>query len=407
MTDPIIHAEYSRSPWSGRGNLKQLVDELQRQKENTFDFVSDCRNLAVEVRPGLNDEPIPFLMAAQTADPRLHEWLPRDGAPISKSAVADICLRLKPLVPIKFARALIEDKPLVAADLLSQLLLTGKSTNLVRMLDGKVRAFLSDRYQPLDNYTLAFNAMEVAKSVSAEIIEASIGEHHMRIKFTSRQLWGAVNDLKQGDRSSWYTGGLGNQDHLRRVGARTRGDMPGGPGTIHPVVTIENSETGKGGLHVRVGIMQAVCFNLATVESVVSNIHLGSRIEAGIFSQETIRLDAETVMSKASDAIATAFNSDRFDALVAKVNGANAVAIKPVEAVNFAVQENVITETQKDALLAHFMGESAGGMVGDTAYGFAQAISRLAQDTEDGDDAFALEEFAGKIINKPSLVAAK
>lgn len=391
-----VHGEYAA--WTGRGSLRKLVEELERQRQNTFDFVCDARNLRFEVV-----ERTPRLFRSFESDIRTSEWIPKDGFPVNDLAVAQLCDRVVPQVPLKFLRSLIEERPQAASSLLTYLLNYTITTNLVRCLDGRVRAFLSDRYAPLDNYTLAFAALDVARSVDAEVIECSLSETNMRVKFVDRKVFDRVEEVRTGgDSSGWYAGGLGNQEHLSKVHARVGGELPGGPGTVHPLVTIGNSEVGGGRLFVRDGILRAVCFNLATVEDVVSNVHLGSRLDPGIFSLATMKKEAEAIMAKASDAIRTAFSPERFKRVCEKVKRAQGVEVKPIEAVDFAVSQQVITEEQRDSLLAHFLG----GGVGETAYGFAQAVARLAQDVEDGDSAAALEDFAGKVISSPSLVHA-
>lgn len=401
------HAEYSNSSWSGRGNLAQLVKELERQKDSTFDFVTDSRNLRVVIDQDEKTN-IPLLQQSGVGahrDRALREFIPSEGLPINEKALAQLGDRMAPSVPVKFLRSLIQDRPTIAADLLTQLLTATQNTNLVRTLDGRVRAFLSDRYQPLDNYQIAFAALEVAQRTGAEVVEASLSDTKMRIKFVNRDVWDAVDAVKQGDRGNWYAGGLGSQEYLGKVAANTKGDLPGGPGTIHPIVTIGNSETGHGSLFMRMGILQAICFNIATVEQILNQIHLGARLDAGIYSQETMQKEAEAVMCKARDNIQTAFNTDRFKAIVAKVNAANKVEVEPTKVVDFAVAQSVVSKEKRDDLLAHFLGESASGLVGHTAYGFAQGLARFAQDVADPDDAAEIEHFAGKIIETPSLVA--
>lgn len=404
QSNTTTHSEYADNrAWSGRGNLKQLVAELDRQKASTYDFVTDTRNLNVEVveRGGQN---VAMLRNCGT-DRYLTEFVPTEGLPVSHHAIGQLGGRMAPAVPTKFLRQLVAERPAIAGTLLTDLLRETQSTNLVRTLDGRVRAFLSDRYQPLDHHQLAFAALEVAREHGAEVIEASLSETHMRIKFVTRSVWGAVDAVKQGNRGDWYAGGLGNQEYLSKVAANSRGDLPGGPGTVHPVVTIGNSETGHGSLFVRIGFLQAICFNLATVEDVAHRAHVGSRLDAGIYSQETMRLEAAATMSKASDAIKTAFNAERFDALVRRINAANEVEVEPTKAVDFAVAQGVVTQEKRDDLLAHFLGDSAAGLVGNTAYGFAQGLARFAQECESGDTASDIEALAGQVIMKPSLVA--
>ncbi len=56
---------------------------------------------------------------------------------------------------------------------------------------------------------------------------------------------------------------------------------------------------------------------------------------------------------------------------------------------------------RRDALLAHFVRDYT-----PTRYGLAQAVARLAQDTDSPDEAADLEAAAGQIMTKPALVGA-
>lgn len=386
------HAEWATNKgWSGRGTLAQLVEELERQKDATVDFVTDTRNLGVRCD---GDGGAYLVPAGGDAS----EFILED-TPINPSALAQIGERVSPNIPVRFLRKLVAERPERAERLITDLLHDTASTNLVRILDGRVRAFLSDRYQPLDNYTLAFGAMDVAKQHGGEVIECSLSDNAMRIKMTTRSIFDAIEGAREGG-GNWYVGGLGNKEHLNRVAANTRGDLPGGPGTVHPLVTIGNSETGHGALNVRMGVLRAVCFNLATVETVVSNVHLGARLDPGIFSRDTIRKEAEATMAKASDSIATAFNEERFAKIVAVCSGAQSVRVDPSKAVDMAVAGDAIPKEKRDELLAHFLGQQ----VDHTAYGMAQAVARLAQDEDNPEAASDYEDFAGKIIAQPSLV---
>ncbi len=376
--------------WSGRGSLGDLVAELDRQKKSRFDFVADTRGLSVKV----NEDRVPVLHSngIETA-----EFIPKAGLPIGSEAIAQLGDRMSPAVPRKFLRNLIEDRPQIAEGLLSSLLEVDGGMNLVRCLDDKVRAFLSDRYQPVDNYELAFTALEVAREKGGEVVECSLSEKNMRIKLTNRSVFDKLDDVRTNS-TGWYAGGIGNQKYLSRVAANTTGDLPGGPGTVHPLITIGNSETGHGSSHARLGILKAICFNLATVETVVQQVHLGGRLEPGIFSQETIRKDAEVVLCKARDAISTAFSVERFAHIISLCKVAQETPVQRTKVIDFVVGEGIINQDQRDSLLLYFAAES------ETAYGFAQAAARLAQDIEDSDGAADLEAFAGKVISNPATI---
>lgn len=395
MASNATHNEMSRSTWSGRGSLAELVRELERRKDTTFDFVTNTKNLSVVCEGGEAR-----LVRSAGSDAASREFIGSDGLPLNDSALGQLGDRMSPGIPGKFLRELVGQRPAQASNLLTGLLHETNSNNLVRCLDGNVRAFLSDKYNPgLDNHTLAFAALRVARDHGAEVLECNLTDSYMRIKMVRRDLWESIDEVRAGQ-GGWYAGGLGNQEYLKRVAANTRGDMPGGPGTIHPVSTIGNSETGHGAMFTRIGILRAVCFNLATVETVISNVHLGARLDPGIFRPETIKQDVTAIMMKASDSIATAFHPARFAQVAARIRDAQNTPVEATRGVDFALGQGMFTKDERDTLLAHFLGGSD-----QTAYGLAQAVSRFAQDV-DADRADTLESFAGSIINKPEAVLA-
>lgn len=388
-------SEYSASPWSGRGSLEQMLAELDRQKATRVDFVADSRQLSVSA--GEDGGLLLCPTASQT-----EEFVDKAGVAFSMRSLKQFGGRLNPSVPAKFTEGLADTYPSIAAQLINDVAQANGKRHLFRCLDGRCRAVLSDKYRIMDHYDVAFSAMQAVQASNGEVVECSLSDTHMRIKFTSRNVWDAINLNREGDRGNWYSGGIGNQDHLRRVGARSGGDLPGGPGTVHPLVTVSNSETGHGGLNVRIGLLQAICFNLATVESVVQEVHLGSKLDEGIFTEETRQKDSEAVMLKCRDAVTAAFDSQKFAAMVAKANAAQSDAIEaPTAAVNQFVEGQSLSEEVRDGILAHFLRD-----YDQTRYGMAQAVARYAQDVTEAEAASTLEDLAGKLIVEPSLVAA-
>lgn len=266
--------------------------------------------------------------------------------------------------------------------------------HLVRCLGGPVRDFLSNSYRVLDNYDLAFASLDVVRQAGGEVVEASLSDTHMRLKFTTRAVWDVVNEI---DPRGGYS-----HDWIGRVGYDARGtDLPGGPGTVHPVVSISNSETGHGGLYVRIGILRAICVNTAIIEDVASEIHLGGKLDLGVYSEETITADGKAVMLKCRDAIRAAFDAEKFKRLVARANEASEDKIAaPQAAVTNLVEAGGLNEAAKDAVLAYFLRDCD-----QSRYGLAQAVARHSQDTDDPDQAHDLESLAGRIIREPKLAA--
>lgn len=399
------HGEHAQA-WKGRGSLEAMLAELTRQRDTKIDFVADTRQMVIESETVGADEDggggnVVLRLCPKPGAAQLREFMPSAGVPLLDQATAQLGERCSPPVPWRFLRALRDGKPLTAESLLNDLL-GDPARRLVRCLDGNVRAFLSDRYRVMDNYDLAFAALDVVQQNGGEVIECALDDRRMRLKFTSRQIFDAIDTKRaSGVSQAWYAGGLGSQEYLSKVAARTGGELPGGPGTVHPLVTISNSETGHGGLNVRIGVLQAICFNLATVERVVAAIHLGEQLDAGVYSEETMSAESQAVCLKARDAIRAAFDPEKFRAIVARCNAAQDI---PVEAPQSALR-NVVAHTElpdeaRDAVLEYFLRD-----YDPTAWGLAQAIGRYSQDVDDTDAAEAVEQAAGDVILKPSLAA--
>lgn len=372
--------------------LQELVDTLNRQKASKVDVVLDSRHLRV-VSADDGFRLVPDHAQAQ-------EWLPKEGVAVTRHCLPQVCERGKPGFPHKFIKELhgagFGDK---AADLMTELLRAEPQRNLVRMLDGKARAFLSNKYLVLDNHDIAFACLDVARQFDGEVLACDLSETRMRIQFTSRKVWDTVNVATQEAK----LGALSNHHWLNRVD-RGKGfgfDMPGGPGTVRPLITLSNSETGHGGYNVSVGLLQDVCVNGAIIEKVAQRVHLGSALAEGLFRPETVATSAKAIAMQAQDAVRAAFQPDGFKRILALVEGAQAEAVKaPTAAVNNVVAVFELPIERKEAILEYFLKDYGGA----DAYGLAQAVARAAQDTEDGDEAEAFQNAAGQIIAKPATI---
>lgn len=380
--------------WSKRGTLHDLRDELHRQLETKVDFVADSRSLMASCGHGDGE------IYVESMGPEAGKWLP-DPLPLTDDALAQIGARQPVPVPVKFIRRLAAEQPVIACQLITDLLhCTGKQ-HFIRTLDGSIRALLSNRYRVMDHLDAATAVLDTAREYDAEILEATLTPRHMRIKLVRRDLWDRIDETRS-EGKGWYPKGLGSQTYLSRVAARSVGDLPGGPESIHPCFTVENSETGHGGLSVRIGLLRAACFNLATVEDVARHVHLGATMDTGIYAGDTAEADGRAILLKVRDMIRAAFTEDVFRELIEKANlaaGVKIVHAKP--AIEQIVQGTGITEDVRDEVFGHFLRDYSSAE-GGNAWGLAQAIGRAAQDAN-ADTANELETIAGRVIAQPKL----
>jgi hypothetical protein len=406
-TTEKTHAEYSRDGWGGRGSLSRLVAELERQKATKIDFVADVRDLGASVHvqenePGRKSESINTLRMVPKS-PAMGEFIDKTGIEFTDSAFSQLLQKSEPAIPVRYGRSLLAENGIAASNLTEETFFGSGRRRLFRCLDGVVRSVLSDSYRFVDHFDLAFTALEEVQARDGEVIEATLDDHRMRLKFTSRSIFEVLDATREGsDRSKWYAGGIGSKEHLRKVGANAGDALPGGPGTIHPSVVLSNSETGHGGINVRLGILHGICFNLATVESIVSDIHLGGTLDGGIFTDETRAADSKVIFLKTRDAIRTAFEPERFKRLVDKLRRSAEVEIlAPSSAVGLVAERLELDQERRDAILGHFVADYA-----QTALGLASAVTRAAQDVDHPEVAEEWEQFAGEILAAPERTLA-
>jgi hypothetical protein len=161
-----------------------------------------------------------------------------------------------------------------------------KERRLIRMLDGRIRAILSDRYRIMDNYEIVFLALdEFKKKETVEIYRIDLTETMLYLKAIDRTL---TDSVREGD---IICGGL----------------------------IIRNSEVGASALRVEPFILRRVCGNGLILEQSLKRVHLGRQImEIGEmdWSDETRELEDRAIWAKVRDVIRATFDKRIFQSWV-------------------------------------------------------------------------------------------
>jgi hypothetical protein len=388
-TTSNLQGEHGKGQFKGRGRIDQIVTELRRQTDARHDFVLDTRDLAIAV--GENGEPRLISHHSCASD-----FIPRRGYPLLNQALNQVGNRaVEGGVPTRFLRRVWDANPKRMSEFLTGLMHDDPKRRLVRVLYDQVRAFLSQSYKCIDNLDIAEQALKVAMEHRAIPIEASISDSHMRLRFVSREIGEELQRHRtqaEAEGKNWFPGGLGSQDALRKVAAQSWGELPGD--TIHPALGFKNSETGHGGCDLDGGILLGACFNLAWVRQMVHEVHLGERLEEGLFTAGTARKHADLIYSKINDASEAYFTEEHFKRIVANYEETQANVLRaPSVAVKVAVSAcDSLNESDMDNLLSYFC-EQPGSL---SEFNLGQGISRMAQDL-DPDRASEVEWFANRV----------
>ncbi len=255
------------------------------------------------------------------------------------------------------------------------------TARLARTLDGKLRAFLSDRYKNtgLENIDVAEAALPVLTNVGADIMSCDITDKRLYIKAVDQRI---RQDIPSGRR-------LGDGSHVFFD-------------TVSPAVVIQNSEVGYGAYHCDYGVYTSVCTNIAAIAKAgMRRAHLGGRLEADVdfqakLSDETKAAKDKALLLEMRDTVRLAFDAAKFEAHCQKLRGMTEQKIEqdPIKAVELTVKKFSLTETEGTSILRHLI---EGGDL--TRYGLFNAVTRTAQDSDSYDKATDLEYAGGKVID--------
>lgn len=341
--------------------LMDLADEITRIEDSKKDLIVPTEKLTMTSTyiPGEPEAPRGLGLAIDNGQTELV-----DIGPVAHEQIAD---RLK--IPRRYYQRMAEEAP----DLLSQNVNTWlhrqPEKRLVRILDGRARAFLSDRYRPLDNYMLASAAFPALRDqIGLEILSCQITERRLYVQ--------AVTTA---------------------VSARVVGDV------IQAGCVVSNSEVGCGSVKVESLLYTLACQNGMIRAHSLKRHHVGKRINADdvtnyeIYESETIAKDNEAFMLKIRDVVRHAFNEAAFRKDIQKLEEA---ADRNIETGKI---EDVVEDVTKRFSLSEDEGKNAlhhlieGGRLNQ--YGLANSVTRIANDLEDYDRAVELERVGGQIID--------
>lgn len=134
----------------GIKTIQNLYGELERQRAARKDLIADTRSISVNSVNGLS------MLTVATSDDKL-------SYRISEIAHRQIADRLG--IPYKYYERMRQENPALLDSNINSWLNTTPEKRMLRTLDGKLRAFLSDRYRRLDNLELVDHVLPVIASM--------------------------------------------------------------------------------------------------------------------------------------------------------------------------------------------------------------------------------------------------
>ena len=239
---------------------------------------------------------------------------------------------------------------------------------MLRTLGGDLRAFLSDRYQRIDNAEIA----EVVLPVLADIPDVRI----VSSEVTDRRLY------------------------IQAVSPRTEGEVKRGD-VVQAGVVVSNSEIGMGSVSVSALIWRLICGNGLISSDKFRAYHVGRQVadSEALWADDTRKADDRAVLLKVRDMVRQAVDAVKFRERIAQMTGlvtAN-VTGDPAKAVEVLAKTIGATDAERGGILASLI---RGGDL--SAWGLLNAVTAQAHDVASYDRAVEFEAAGGQLLDLPS-----
>lgn len=231
---------------------------------------------------------------------------------------------------------------------------------LLRSVRGELRGFLGDQFRRLD---------------SRPLLEAFVGAI---ARFGARPVDGFALQTKM---------------NVRAILPMIFEPFPGEIMAFGAQLT--DSDFGDSKLAMSGFVLRMWCTNLATTEDVLSQVHLGRKLSDAVeFSDRTLQLDTQAMASAINDVAGHVLSPVAVNRYLDLVRKANDEKIEPTQIHSWAKKNLTKAETEK--AVEKFTSPDVEMLPpGQTRWRWSNALSWLANETEDEHRKLELQDFAG------------
>lgn len=357
--------------------LQALSEEILRQQETKADYIVDTRRMSFTT---LNESTEPWPGASlltfdtPTGAALLHEpETPTEGTaggPVNDYAHGQIGDRIG--IPKKYYDRMRNQAPQLLDANVMHWFHHKPERRMVRMLDGRARAFLSDRYRRLDNLDLMERAVmpELTKHGTELVFHvAALTDTRLYVRAL---LPGLAEEITVGD-------------------------------VVQAGVEIRNSEVGAGALSVSPFIWRLVCLNgMVASDRSLRRYHVGRQQDEeafAIYRDDTLDADDRAFFLKVRDAVGAALSDVTFGEIVKQMRKAatGEQTADPVLTTERLAKTYALDEGEQGSILRHL---ATGGDL--TQWGAVNAITRAAKDADTFDRQAEMEAIGGQLVAVPA-----
>jgi len=331
-------------------NLVELAQEIMRSADSKKDFIADTSELRFE-----NDTLV----------------IGNKGAfPLTDHAHGQIADRVG--IPKRYYDRMRGEAPTLLEKNVNHWFEQQPERRMVRTLDGKARAFLSDRYHRIDNDQIAEAVLPVLLETSGHgaVVSCCVTEQRLYIQALFPRL---EDEVKVGD-------------------------------AVQGGVIISNGEIGNGALDIRPMIYRLVCTNGLITGKVAEDArlhrnHVGKRVEASedysIYADETLAADDQALKLKIRDSIRALARPELFQRVLAAMRAATQQppVNNPIAAVVALGNTYNLPQGERDSILLNLIRGADY-----SKWGLVNAVTETANHHPSYDRAIELETLGGRVL---------
>ena len=275
-------------------------------------------------------------------------------------------------IPFAYFERMRTDQPELLDRNVNTWLQSDSENRMIRTLDGRARAFLSDRYRRLDNYDLLEHVFPMLQRLPGARFESvELTPNRMYLKVVTPQI---QVEIQPGE-------------------------------VIQAGVAISNSEIGQGSLSVQPLLYRLVCNNgLIAADRAMRKTHIGrlsdaSTNEVTIFRDDTLAADDQAFFLKVRDVVESAVSQATFANVAEKLRKTLGIRLTgdPVKSVEVLATRYLLNDTERAGVLRALIAEADL-----SAFGLVNAVTGFAQQLDDYDRSTELEGIGGRMLEQGS-----
>ena len=332
-------------------SLVELAKKIEANRDLKQDFIAPTEQLKMHVQE----------------DKKASLIIPKQGEfPVLPLAHDQIAARVD--IPKKYYERMRNEAPELLANNVNTWFRKNPEKRMVRTLGGDVRAFLSNRYNRIENEEIAEVAIPILYQIpDVKIVSAEVTDRRLYIQAVSPRLQGEV---KKGD-------------------------------VVQAGVVISNSEVGAGAVSVARMNYRLVCLNGMIMPDKFRAYHTGRQIEdtESLWQDDTRKADDRAILLKVRDMVKAAVDAAEFAKTIDRMRALTEGRMtgKPDEVIEVLCAKVGMSETEKGGVLCSLI---EGGDL--SAWGMINAITAQAHTSKDYDRAVELEAAGGQLLELPN-----